>query len=207
MNDQKNTLLAIVLSAIVLIGWQIFFGMPQMEKQKQQAQQQHRPSRSRQHRAPTAAAGRPRRSRRTTPAPTPGAPGSMTREAALGAVAARADRDAAPRRLDRPQGRPHRRPRAGQVSRDGRSEVARRSCCSSPSGSPQPFYAEFGWSPPAGTALKLPGAGHGVAAAGRGAARRRPAGDAHLRQRRGPSNSAAPSRSTTSTCSRSRTRS
>ena len=26
-----------------------------------------------------------------------------------------------------------------------------------PSGSPHPFYAEFGWSPPGGTALKVPG--------------------------------------------------
>ena len=40
MTDQKNTLLAIVLSALVLIGWQIFFGMPQVEKQKQAQQQQ-----------------------------------------------------------------------------------------------------------------------------------------------------------------------
>src|SRR5262249_49002218 len=40
MNDQKNTLLAIVLSALVLIGWQIFVGMPQLEKQKQTQQQQ-----------------------------------------------------------------------------------------------------------------------------------------------------------------------
>ena len=38
MTDQKNTLLAIVLSAIVLIGWQYFFGLPQMEKQRQEAQ-------------------------------------------------------------------------------------------------------------------------------------------------------------------------
>src|SRR6516165_1826755 len=40
MNDQKNTILAIVLSALVLIGWQIFFGLPQVEKQKQIQQQQ-----------------------------------------------------------------------------------------------------------------------------------------------------------------------
>ncbi len=41
MTDQKNMLLAIVLSAIVLIGWQVFFGLPQMEAQRQkQAQQQ-----------------------------------------------------------------------------------------------------------------------------------------------------------------------
>lgn len=38
--DQKNTLIAIILSALVLIGWQIFIGVPQMEKQKQIAQQQ-----------------------------------------------------------------------------------------------------------------------------------------------------------------------
>src|SRR5205085_6540308 len=36
MND-KNTIIAIVLSAIVLLGWQYFIGMPQMEKQRQEA--------------------------------------------------------------------------------------------------------------------------------------------------------------------------
>jgi YidC/Oxa1 family membrane protein insertase len=33
MTDQKNTLLAILLSAVVLIAWQYFVGMPLMEKQ------------------------------------------------------------------------------------------------------------------------------------------------------------------------------
>ena len=40
MTDQKNTILAIVLSALVLIVWQFFIGMPQVEKQRQAAQQQ-----------------------------------------------------------------------------------------------------------------------------------------------------------------------
>src|SRR5689334_23681715 len=40
MTDQKNMILAIVLSAIVLIAWQYFIGMPQLAKQKQEAQQQ-----------------------------------------------------------------------------------------------------------------------------------------------------------------------
>ena len=40
MSDQKNTILAIVLSALVLIVWQVFYGMPHMEKQKQIQQQQ-----------------------------------------------------------------------------------------------------------------------------------------------------------------------
>src|SRR5262249_3351197 len=40
MSDQKNTILAIVLSALVLIVWQGYFGVPQMDKQKQTQQQQ-----------------------------------------------------------------------------------------------------------------------------------------------------------------------
>src|SRR5689334_4166112 len=40
MTDQKNTILAIVLSAIVLIAWQYFIGMPQLAKQKQETAQQ-----------------------------------------------------------------------------------------------------------------------------------------------------------------------
>src|SRR5689334_8743269 len=35
--DNKNTIIAIVLSAIVLIGWQYLVGGPQMERQKQEA--------------------------------------------------------------------------------------------------------------------------------------------------------------------------
>ena len=40
MTDQKNTILAIVLSALVFIVWQYFFGLPIQEKQKQVVQQQ-----------------------------------------------------------------------------------------------------------------------------------------------------------------------
>ena len=36
--DNKNLLIAIVLSVVVLIGWNYFYGMPQMEKQRQAAQ-------------------------------------------------------------------------------------------------------------------------------------------------------------------------
>src|SRR5687767_5218878 len=45
MTDQKNTILAIVLSAIVLIGWQYFFAAPQLEKQQQQVAQQQQAQR------------------------------------------------------------------------------------------------------------------------------------------------------------------
>src|SRR5450631_1514569 len=40
MSDNRNTILAVILSGLVLIGWQVFFNIPQMEKQRaaQQAQ-------------------------------------------------------------------------------------------------------------------------------------------------------------------------
>jgi YidC/Oxa1 family membrane protein insertase len=40
MNDNKNTILAIVLSALVLIAWQFFFAMPQDKARQEQLQQQ-----------------------------------------------------------------------------------------------------------------------------------------------------------------------
>src|SRR5437868_12175709 len=79
MND-KNTIIAIVLSAIVLLGWQYFIGMPQMEKQRQEAllkQQQ-----TTQAPAPgTTPSGAPAPT--TVPAPgTPPAPGQVSQPGA-----------------------------------------------------------------------------------------------------------------------------
>src|ERR1700691_1793315 len=37
MFEHKNTIIAIVLSLIVVIGWQYFIGYPQMEKQRKEA--------------------------------------------------------------------------------------------------------------------------------------------------------------------------
>ena len=89
MTDQKNTILAIVLSALVLIGWQIFFGLPQVEKQKQIAQQQAQ-ERAQQ---PAPTTTQPGTAPQQPPSTAPQAPGQptvapeqpMTREAALAA--------------------------------------------------------------------------------------------------------------------------
>src|ERR1700721_2314067 len=34
MTDNRNTILAVILSGLVLIGWQYFFNIPQMEKRR-----------------------------------------------------------------------------------------------------------------------------------------------------------------------------
>jgi YidC/Oxa1 family membrane protein insertase len=95
MTEHRNTILAIVLSLIVVVGWQYFVGYPQMEKQrreallKQQEQSQSQPG--------AATPGTP--ATPATPAPqagappVPGAPAAAapsqtaTREAVIGASA------------------------------------------------------------------------------------------------------------------------
>ena len=164
--DQKNVLIAIVLSAIVLIVWQYFVGLPQMEKQRQEAQQQAQQRAQPQQTPPL---GQPIPNGQPQPqapgsapvlpgqggAPTPGA--QMTREAVIAA---------SPRiGIDTPRLK-------GSVSLKGgrvddlaliqyRETVDPKSppiVLLSPSGSPHPFYAEFGWIGPSGANLNLPNA-------------------------------------------------
>jgi YidC/Oxa1 family membrane protein insertase len=162
MSDQKNTILAIVLSAIVLFAWQYFVGLPQMEKQKQEAQQRAQQQQGQM--APAPAPGAP-----VTPAPggavpqVPGQPAAPTAGLQLSREAVIA---ASPRiAIDTPRLK-------GSISLKGariddlslaqfRETVDPASpaiVLLSPSGSAQPFYAEFGWVAASGTGVKLPSA-------------------------------------------------
>jgi YidC/Oxa1 family membrane protein insertase len=160
MTDQKNTIIAIVLSALILIAWQIYFGLPQMEKQKQ-IQQQQAQDRSQQPPPLPQQGG-------TTQAPS--APGAAPQATQPGGVAAQPmTRDAAlaasPRvRIETPSLSGSIALKGGRI--DDLSLVKYRETVDpnsppiillAPSGSPNPFYAEFGWSAPSGTAVKLPG--------------------------------------------------
>src|SRR5260370_12175324 len=162
MSDQKNTILAIVLSALVLSGWEVFYGMPHMDKQKQIQQQQ---AQERSQQPPALPQQTPGTVPQTPPAPGTApqapaqggtvAPQTMTRDAALAA---------SPRvHIDTPS-------LSGSISLKGAriddlSLVKYRETVDpnsppivllAPSGSPHPFYAEFGWSPPSGASGKLP---------------------------------------------------
>ena len=46
MNEHKNTILAIVLSLIVVIGWEYFFAKPELQQQQAQHQTQTKPGES-----------------------------------------------------------------------------------------------------------------------------------------------------------------
>jgi len=161
MNDQKNTLLAIVLSALVLIGWQLFFGMPQVEKQKQAAQQQQQQQQQQTQPIPGAPPGTPLPQTQPGAPPLPGSPTAapsqpVTRDAALAA---------SPRiRLETPLLSGSLALKGGRI--DDLSLVKFRETIDpkspaivllAPAGGPNPFYAEFGWVMAAGTTAKMPG--------------------------------------------------
>ena len=170
MND-KNTIIAIVLSALVLIGWQYFIGGPQMErakqetllKQQQQAQQQApapggtAPAPGASSTAPAPGAAAPPGSLNVPGTATPAGVQTQTREAALAA---------SPRiAIDTPRLK-------GSIALKGariddlalvqyRETVDPKSppiTLLSPSGTEHPFYAEFGWVPAQGVTTRLPDA-------------------------------------------------
>jgi len=168
MSDQKNTILAIVLSALVLIIWQYFVGIPKMEKQRQEAALQQAQQQSQVPPAPGTA-------------PTPSAPGvtpgpqgqvnpQVPGQAGVTTPAQQRSREAviaaSPRiAISTPSLQGTIALKGGRI--DDLSLVKYRETVDpkspavellSPSDSPHPFYAELGWVAPPGTTAKLPAA-------------------------------------------------
>ncbi|UTD26499.1 membrane protein insertase YidC [Bradyrhizobium sp. WD16] len=160
MTDNRNTIIAVILSGLVLLGWQYFFNIPQMEKQRaaQQAQQQTHQATPGQGSAPAQPSSSATPS--ATPSTTPGAAPAATTQSREAVLAA------GPRiKIDTPQV-------AGSIALKGgriddvalvkyRETVDPNSpavVLFSPSGTPDPYYAEFGWVGASGTTAKLPDA-------------------------------------------------
>jgi YidC/Oxa1 family membrane protein insertase len=153
MSDQKNTILAIVLSALVFIVWQYFFGLPLQEKQKQVIQQQQQAQQ-------TQPPGAPADTRPAAPGQVPGTGTPQATEVSREEALAKSPRV----RINTPRV-------TGSIALTGgriddvslatyRETVDPNSpaiILLSPSGSPNPFYAEFGWVAAAGSNAKVPG--------------------------------------------------
>jgi YidC/Oxa1 family membrane protein insertase len=158
MTDNKNTILAIALSALVLLGWQYFFAGPQDKARQEQLQTQQQK---------TIAAGTSPNSQ-PVQAPPQSAPPQVPGQASAPAGAAPVDRTAAlassPRvaiATDSVQGSIAL--KGGRI--DDLSLVKFRETVDpksppivllSPSGAADPFYAEFGWTSAAGSGAKVP---------------------------------------------------
>src|SRR5512141_2733522 len=159
MSDNKNTIIAIALSALVLLAWQYFITGPQQKVREEQLQAQ------KQQQAQQAAA-QPGQNAQTAPTPAgpPLAPG-QTAQAPTATAANRADALKASPRIpiatDSLQGSiALKGARIDDISFSKfRETVDPKSppiVLLSPSGSPDPFYAEFGWTGAAGSNVKLP---------------------------------------------------
>ncbi|HMK71018.1 MAG TPA: membrane protein insertase YidC [Xanthobacteraceae bacterium] len=161
MFENKNTILAIVLSLLVVVGWQYFVGYPQMEKQRQEAL-------LRQQEQAQSGAAQPSAAQPGTPSPQVGAPavlGAPTvaqQPAALGREAVIA---ASPRvAIDTPRLNGSIDLKSARIDNlsleQYRESVDPHSppiVLFSPSGTPDAYYAEFGWVPASGTTEKVPG--------------------------------------------------
>ncbi|HTV38820.1 MAG TPA: membrane protein insertase YidC [Xanthobacteraceae bacterium] len=158
MNEHKNTILAIVLSLVVIIGWEYFFARPELQQQQQQQAQQQA-----QQQEQTKPGGTPAAQPSATPGAspqTPSAPAALpptqTREAVL-AASPHVD-------IDTPRLRGSIDLKGGRIDnlsleqyRDSTDPKSPPIVLLSPSGAPDAYYAEFGWVAASGSNEPMPG--------------------------------------------------
>jgi YidC/Oxa1 family membrane protein insertase len=162
MTDNRNTILAVILSGLVLIGWQYFFNLPQMEKRRAEEQAQSELAKSAPQAAQTGTAVTPQPG--AAPSPSANAPATSQAAAAAPVVERDAAIASAPRvKIETPR-------LTGSISLKGAriddlSLVQFRETVDpaspaivlfSPSGTASPYYAEFGWVGASGSTVKIP---------------------------------------------------
>src|SRR5271168_2750644 len=98
MTDNRNTIFAVILSGLVLIGWQYFFNIPQMEKQRAAEKAQSQLV------TPTPQPATPATTPQTGPAPSGTTPGSSASTSTAPLVSRDAAIAAGPRiKIDTPR--------------------------------------------------------------------------------------------------------
>ncbi|MDO8981329.1 MAG: membrane protein insertase YidC, partial [Afipia sp.] len=162
MIENRNTILAVILSGLVLIAWQYLYNIPQMEKQRAAQQVELAQKQAANPAATAPGATQPAGTTPTAPAQQAGAPATP---AAAAPVQPRPTVIAAsPRvKIETPS-------ISGSIALTGariddvalvkyRETVDPKSPAIelfSPSGTKEPFYAEFGFVPSAGSTIKMP---------------------------------------------------
>jgi len=154
MTDNKNTILAIVLSALVLLGWQYFFAVPQEKARQEQLQAQ-------QQKQNVPAPDQPKQAQSQAQSQVPGQASAPSSATPVDRRAALANSPRVPIATDTLQGTIAL--KGGRI--DDLALVKFRETVDpksppivllSPSGTTDPFYAEFGWTGSTGTNVKLP---------------------------------------------------
>jgi YidC/Oxa1 family membrane protein insertase len=159
MTDNRNTILAVILSGLVLIGWQFFFNLPQMEKQRAAERAQSELVKP----APQAGTAAPTTAPQAGAAPS--APAANQSAAATPIVSREAAIAAVPRiKIDTPRVSGSLSLRGARIDdislvqfRDTVDPLSPAIVLFAPSGTASPYYAEFLWIPASGTTAKIPG--------------------------------------------------
>src|SRR6185437_16651962 len=162
MTDNKNTILAIVLSALVLIAWQYFYGAP-AEKAHQQALQQQAAKQT--SATPTTTTQTPQTASPAASGPAPQVPGAAPQSSAPASLPRAQALAASPRvPIETASLRGSIALKGGRIDDlalnhyhepvDPKSPPI---FLLSPSGTADPFYAEFGWTPAGNAKVPVPG--------------------------------------------------
>src|SRR5277367_382712 len=170
MGEHKNTIIAIALSLVVMVGWQIFIAYPQMEKQRQQdalKQQEQSQVQSGQGQPGQAQPGQPTQPGQpnANPTATPQIPGAPSASAPSQAASRESVIAATPRiAISTPRLGGSIDLKGGRVDdltltqyRETIDADSPPIVLFSPSGAPDAYYAEFGWVPASGTTTAMPG--------------------------------------------------
>jgi len=160
--DPKNLILAIGLSLLVIIGWQYFYAGPQMEKQRQAQSQLQQPAPKPPSGAPTPTPNAAERG------PVPGA--APPPNAGIQPTSPEAIRSREQALAESPRIRVDTKSLSGSIAlkggriddvvlkgyRETTDPTSPNIVLLSPSGSPQPYYAEWGFVPQPGQNIELP---------------------------------------------------
>ena len=166
-DNQKNLLLAIVLSVSILLAWQVFYAGPKLkdEQERRQRIQQEQQQQAQPKAEPGAPKTAPQASPGTAPQPAaqPGAaPSAVPSVPSASREAALAD---SPRlKIDTPSLRGSIALKGGRIDdlvlvkyRETAEPTSPNVVLFSPSGAPEPYYAEYGWVAASGANTKVPG--------------------------------------------------
>jgi YidC/Oxa1 family membrane protein insertase len=166
MNDHKNTILAVVLSILVVAIWQYFIGYPQMERQrqqealKQQEQSQTQPGATNRAGTDQPVTVQPGATAEAPGVPNAAAPGAQAQTAAREAVLASSPRI----KIETPRLGGSIDLKGGRIDdltltqyRETIDPDSPPIVMFAPSGAPDAYYAEFGWVAASGTTAAVPG--------------------------------------------------
>ena len=159
MTEHKNTILAIILSLIVVIGWEYYFARPELQNQAQQQQEQTQAQKQAQPQPNNPSGAQPAAPAGNLPA-APNAPSGQAQTQTRASVLANLPHVD----IDTPTLRGSIDLKGARI--DNLSLVQYRETTEpnsppivllSPSGAPDAYYAEFGWVPASGSNQPMPG--------------------------------------------------